>query len=400
MNSHSLEEKLPTTRSFGTSVLPLLETLRRVPKLANAHFLFMLDDVHDLNDAQLRAVNSWIAYRDNTLFSIKIATARSDQQHFKTSTGGTILDGHDFVQIDLETDYQNANSNFGNLAKKVIAKRLSEVEINVAPDAFFPPNESVEAEMQQCRDLVRKRAEKMYPDGPTKKINDYVYKFARAEWFRNRAAHANLPAYAGLQTLVYLSTGVVRNLLEPCYWMFDDALSQAGEGNVERIDPNLQSEKIIDRSKRIWKRLKKLERFVEGCSKDDAEKVHNLFEQLAALFRKRLEEHESEPRANSFTISAMDTEQKSILGRYLDIAQKAQLLYTRTGPGKERGKRETYYIPNRMLWPDRGLDPHGQHARVSIRAQKSNQRYRRHCNPNGRERTKSRKEQWSKGAFR
>ena len=52
----------------------------------------------------------------------------------------------------------------------------------------------------------------------------------------------------------------------------------------------------------------------------------------------------------------------------IEILQKAHLLYIRIGPAKDDGKRETYYIPNKILWPARGLDPYGQHARVSIRA--------------------------------
>jgi hypothetical protein len=52
----------------------------------------------------------------------------------------------------------------------------------------------------------------------------------------------------------------------------------------------------------------------------------------------------------------------------LRILQQAQLLYIRSGPAKDKGKRELYYVPNRMLWPERGLDPHGQHARVSLSA--------------------------------
>ena len=38
------------------------------------------------------------------------------------------------------------------------------------------------------------------------------------------------------------------------------------------------------------------------------------------------------------------------------------------GPAKDGGKREVYYVPNRMLWPVYGLDPIGQHARVSLKA--------------------------------
>lgn len=75
--------------------------------------MLMLDDVHDLNDEQLRTINSWIAYRDHSL-SDHILHLRLDRLHFKTTTGGTILEGHDFVQIDLEQPYHNEESNFGS----------------------------------------------------------------------------------------------------------------------------------------------------------------------------------------------------------------------------------------------------------------------------------------------
>ena len=102
MNSPAPEQLYAETRSFGTSLLPLLDILRNIPRLSNAHFMLMLDDVHDLNDDQVRAVNSWIAYRDHSFFSVKLASARVGQPHYKTSTGGAILEGHDFILIDLE----------------------------------------------------------------------------------------------------------------------------------------------------------------------------------------------------------------------------------------------------------------------------------------------------------
>ena len=151
--------------------------------------------------------------------------------------------------------------------------------------------------------------------------------------------------------------------------MFDDAMSQSGGHQVTSISPKLQRDRIIDRSKKIWERLEHIDRFVEGCSHADAKRVYELFDQLAILFRRRLDEHESEPRAISFTISAMTEDHEKDLLSLIEIARAAQLLYIRSGPAKERGKRETYYVPNRMLWPVRGLDPHGQHARVSIRAE-------------------------------
>lgn len=360
-------------RTLVSLVLPLLDIFKKIPALTSSHFMFMLDDAHDLNDYQIRSMNSWIAYRDHSAFSLKVATAKVGQPHLHTASGGTILEGHDFILIDMEQPYQNDDSNFYGLATKIIEKRLSEQKVGHKAEAFFPINPDFEKEMAECKDVVRKQAEAKYGTKATKQIYDYVYKYARVEWFRNRSPRANRPPYSGFSTLVFLSTGVIRNLLEPCYWMYDDLISRMGSADVtpsavESIPPSLQTERILDRSRRMWDRLREgLDRAVEGCSRLQAIQLFNLFDQLAVLFRKRLLGHKSEPSAISFTISGRDGYEER-LQPLIDIARKAQLLYARTGPAKEKGKREVYYVPNRMLWPDRGLDPHGQHARVSIKA--------------------------------
>jgi hypothetical protein len=362
-----------SARNFSTAVIPFVEMLRRTARLRDSHFMLMIDDAHDLNDFQIRCLNSWIAYRDHSVFSFKAATAKVDQPHRITTTGGSIFEGHDYLLIDMEQPYQNDESNFGRLAERIVQRRLQEVGIDKSPADFFPSDDRFEQEIEQCREVVRERAKEKYPEGTPKAINDYVYKFARAEWFRTRPAHANLPAYSGFQTLVFLSTGVIRNLLEPCYWMYDDARSRAsaegGSGGVQSIGSQVQRDRILDRSRRLWERMRnELDKTVEGCSRKQAEQIYNLFDKLAVLFRERLEKHQSEPRAISFSISGATEEVMDQLRPLLDIARKAQLLYARTGPAKEKGRLQTYYVPNRMLWPVRGLDPYGQHARVSLKA--------------------------------
>ena len=63
----------------------------------------------------------------------------------------------------------------------------------------------------------------------------------------------------------------------------------------------------------------------------------------------------------------MTEEYESLLLPLIDIARKAQLLYLRMSVAKTGARLETYYVPNRMLWPIKGLDPVGQHARVSLK---------------------------------
>lgn len=360
--------------SFGTFLMPLFKMLHGIGSLSNTHFLLMIDDAHDLNKHQVQVLNSWIAYREHALFSFKVATIKVDRPPLITVNGGSILEGHDFTVVDMEKPVQNEQSDFGRLAKQIVARRLERIGCSRSPEEFFPLHPSVEKGLAEAKEVARVEALSKYPDGKTTQITDYVYKYHRAIYFR-RTHKANRPVYSGFKTLVYLSTGVVRNLLEPCYWMYDKAVSEGGGGarmasTITSIDPRVQNEVIMEQSAKTWERLTHgLDKVVVGCSDRDAAALGRLFEQLAQLFRARLYGTGSEPCATSFSISGREREPNiAELDRILDIARKATLLYSREGSGKDYGSRVHYYVPNRMLWPVRGLDPQGQHARVQLPA--------------------------------
>jgi hypothetical protein len=364
----------PPALSFSSGVLPLVTCLRNIPSLSKTHFALMLDDSHDLNSHQIKAMNSWVAYRDNTIFSFKVALAKVDQPTHITRSGGAILEGHDYTQIDMDQPYHNKYSSFGKLAHGIIQKRLSKVNIHVEPEMFFPLNNKFESDLKQYEEEVRAEAESKYGDDK-KKITDHIYKYARAKYFKGKAiSKSNRPPYSGFEILVHMSTGVIRNLLDPCYWMYDSLVSEihASGGDIssiKEIPPNVQREVILDRSKRKWEWIEDgLANSIDGCSLEEGKHIYQLFDQLAILFRNRLLVHESEPRAVTFTISDKKSEHHSALIKLLDKAKKAQILYTYRSSAKDSGSRETYYVPNRILWPERGLDPVGQHARVSLKS--------------------------------
>ncbi len=375
INARKLDVFYEKALSFSSGVVPLLNCLRRVPKLKNTHFSLMIDDAHDLNVHQKRALNSWIAFRDNTLFSFKVAMAKADPPDFLTASGGSILEGHDFTLVDLERPYQNRESEFGKLAKHIVSRRLNKIGFNGGVEEFFPSNPKFEKDLAKSKRIITTEAHEKYPTGTRKQINDYIYKYSRAEYYRTRSSKANLPPYSGFEMLVHLSTGVIRNLLEPCYFMYDHVFSDMSTNDVGKsktmiseIPYSIQNQIIIDRSRQKWDSLKNLDKKVMGCSSVQAGQVYQLFDRLAYLFKQRLLDHKSEPRAITFTISDQDFEYFNDLIDLLMIARKAQLLYEYSSAAKDYGARETYYVPNRMLWPIRGLDPSGQHARVSLRA--------------------------------
>lgn len=370
--SRELDAFHEDTFSFASLVMPLLSLLKRgIPALRDSHYNLLIDDAQALNDAQHRALNSWIAFRDHSLFSFKIATTKVALGTRKTASGSSILEGHDYTTIDLEKPLHNRRTGFYHLAKEIIKKRLTEVGIDASPDQFFPVNEQMQKDLEDAKFAVRKIAIEKFGGKNKKAVADYVYKNARAHYFRSRSPKANLPPYSGFDTLVYISTGVVRNLLEPCYWMFDRAVSDMhsddGDTAPFAISPSIQTEVILERSALTWERLRnRLPNDIEDCSIKQGKQAFQLVDALATHFRQRLLGTGAERGGISFTVSRQKSSAVEDLMPLLRILQSAQMLYVRSGPAKDRGRREPYYVPNRILWPDRGLDPNGQYARVSL----------------------------------
>lgn len=371
--SRQLDAYHEETFSFASLVMPLLALCRRaIRRLSDTHFFLLIDDAHALNELQLQALNSWIAFRDHSLFSFKVATTKVARANRRTTSGGSILEGHDYTTIDLERPLHNRNTGFYQLANKIIARRLTDVEVTATPEEFFPVNPNMDEDLKRAETQTKGIAVAKFESSATKAIADYVYKHSRARYFRERSSRANRPPYSGFETMVYISTGVIRNLLEPCYWMFDRAVSAQGgqpSGKVASISPTIQTEIILERSDDAWARLReRLANDIEGCSIEDGQRAFRLVDTLAAHFRDRLLGDGSEPGALSFTISRQTSPAMESLRPILDILRSAQMLYVRIGTAKDGGRREPYYVPNRILWPARGLDPHGQHARVSLTA--------------------------------
>jgi hypothetical protein len=375
INEYNGDEFYENTMSFSSTIVPFIDIVKSISVFKDSHFLLMLDDAQTMNEYQIKTLNSWIEYRDHANFSFKVATTKVDRPRFITATGGTILEGHDFTSIDMEKPFQNPDSDFYKLAKLIVKKRLELIGLNdIEAEDFFPENPEFTKNIKECEDAVRKEAEDKYPNGSAKQINDHIYKYARAKYYRDRLEEkkgkANMPPYSGFKMITAVSSGIIRNLLEPCFFMFDLAFSNKDIA-IKKIDHKIQNQIIIEKSKELWQDIEDgLDRSVENCSSEQAKQIRQLFNNLMILFRNRLKTHKSEPRAITFTVSQKTTHAKiyNQVKNLLDIARKAQILYTRTSRSKDDGKLETYYIPNRLLFPSLGLDPEGQHARVSLKA--------------------------------
>lgn len=369
INSISSNGFYENAMSFATTIIPFLEINRQVQILSSSHYMLMIDDAQDLNKYHMMILNSWIAYRDHSLFSFKIATVQIPNPIRYTSSHGSIIEGHDYITISMEQPYQNQETDFYKLSEKIIKRRLEKMKLSVSATDFFPTNPAFTKGIDEGKEKAREAAIAKYGQNNVKSVNDYIYKYHRAMYFRNRGTTANRPPYSGFETIIDISTGIVRNMLEPCFWMYDSAINE-NKGVITEINPTIQTNVILERSAFLWKQLMQgLDCIVPDCSKQQGIYISNLFEQLMALFAKRLKSDISEPCAIVFSMSQTDSypdQHKEIL-ELLEIARRAQYIYMRYGNAKEKGKREIYYVPNRMLFPNFGLDPHGQFARVSLK---------------------------------
>ncbi len=331
--------------------------------------MFMLDDAHDLNIFQKKSVNSWIAYRDHSDYSFKVAITSEREYDFITASGGNIIEDHDFTKVERENPYRNSNSDFGQMAKEILQRRLDLYNINVLVEEFFPINSQMAHDLEQAKLKAKADALAKYETGNEKQISDYVYKHYRAHYFKSRSVKSNLPPYSGFDLIIQLSTGVIRNLLVPCHEMYEMMLSKLGEvGVVNEIESSVQTKAINKVSKDKWNSIEHLHRSIEGCTELQKDQLLHLFSNLMTLFKSRLMSNISEPRAIKFIITEQNSDSMNKLEDLLIIARKAQLLYTRSGRSKDDEKNTTYYDPNRPLLPDRGLDPTGQHASISLKS--------------------------------
>ena len=175
VNDHKTPEiSYDQTFTFSSIVVPILSCTRDIPKLKNSHFMLLIDDAHDLNTFQRRALSSWIAYREHSVFSFKAALANVSKSTLKTASGGSILEGHDYTRLDMVQPLHNETSDFGHLAKLVIKRRLEKFVIQTPPDQFFPISDKLRKDLTEAERIVREEAVKKYGTD-SDRISDYVY---------------------------------------------------------------------------------------------------------------------------------------------------------------------------------------------------------------------------------
>ena len=352
------------TSGYHDFLLPLMISLQSFANLKSAPVYLLLDDADKVTEAQQSVMNTWIANRDQAVICLKVSARREGYNTFLTRDGGLIEQPHDYSDIDIEELYTRSKSDYFEKVKLIADRRL---DLSSVPtkniEEFLPPDPGEERLLQRFKKETADEWEK--DKGPGQK-SDYVTRYATARLFQHLRATKRRKSYAGFQNLVHISSGVVRDFLEPSYLMFDQCASKKEDSkSIDVIPPAVQNDVIYEYSEQFL--LVKFEDIRKDLPPErwtQLQSLRTVIESLGRLFYERLHDREArEARLFSFTVRGqVPLDIDEVLG----LGVRHRYFQLRTYSTKEGGGRERWYVLNRRLCPVFKLDPTGFEGRISL----------------------------------
>lgn len=323
-------------------------------------------------------IDSLIAQRSHSDVCFKVAVKKGVYWN-----KGNIQWPHDFSQIDIDELYSTQHTVYYERIKEIANKRLELTGINTDIEDFLPESQSEKQILEEIKSELKEKYaqeyEEKYGDGIDSErlpksdyINNRVSKYAQAEFFRSLKKTGK--SYAGFDNIVHLSSGVIRQFLDICSYMFEEEIKRKGDDNITKISLKAQNDVVkryaddfMDELETTYERLEKEEN-IEGAKLYKG--LYFLIESLGKYYKKRLMDPKfKEPRVFTFTLKdpGKDTEVERILkigvnGEGLTGCFFQSYWYSsKRGIGKYRG-----YAFNRRLCPRYGIDHTSFRGRIEL----------------------------------
>ena len=353
-----------TTTSYHDFLLPFIRATRVMIAKPTAPLYILVDDADHLLLEQQHIVNTWMANRDQRDLCFKVSSRREGYLSFVTRDGVEIDEPHDYSAIDVDDLYTASKSDYAKKVALIANRRLELSEVPTKDiEAFLPLDPYQETVLSQIK---KETADEWDKAGRPGRQSDYVTRYATARLFQRLRSAKQRRNYAGFANIVHLSSGIIRDFLEPCYLMFDKLLDEGQQpSGIAEIAPAIQDDILFQHSETFL-----IHGFEEIRKKTAPEKwgplssLETLVASLGKLFYERLHDPEArEARLFSFTVRG---QVPSDLEDILHLGVHHRYFQLRTYSTKEGGGREKWYILNRRLCPVFKLDPTGFEGRISL----------------------------------
>ena len=346
--------------------LPFVRIIKSLTATPKGPVFLMLDDADNLPIRMQKILNTWVSYRTTDDVCLKAST----QQRYKTwrTTQGVLIERtHDFSEIDISTVYTSKLSQYFDRVRSIVERRLKVNAIQPQdPISFFPEN----IEQNKKLEAIKERISEDWEKGKrvSSRKSDDVLRYTVSEYMKELSIprKKNTYSYAGFKSLVDISSGIIRNFLEPASRMYAE-IEAAGEPEVTQISTKIQNQVIYK-----WSEEYMLEEF-ENLRSDEltehldkynkAEKLKNLIDALGECFHRKLISDDTERRIFSFMVTnPLSPDIQSVMTLAIEWGYFSMKSIAR----KEGAGRNISYTLNRRLAPYFKLDPSGYAAHLSL----------------------------------
>lgn len=356
------------TSGYHDFLLPFMKEVQILLGNPELSVYLLIDDAGRVLPEQQKIINSWIANRDQNVICIKASAVREDYRTFKTKDEWLIDEVHDFTEIDIESIYTNDQTNYKKKVALIAERRLKISDLPTKSiDEFLPSDIEQDKRLEEIKIIMGDEWER----NPVGRKEDYIYRYSIARLFQELGQKKQRRNYAGYNNLVNISSGVVRDFLEPCYLMFDRYVSKGNQdiSKIQNIPQFIQNQVIFEYSEGMIIKFDQIINELGETEYDVGRMLRTLVESLGKLFYEKLHDPNArEARLFSFTIKN-ESELTIDIRKALELGLKYRYFQKRTYSSKEGGGREPWYILNRRLCPVYKLDPSGFEGRISLTSQ-------------------------------
>lgn len=352
---------------YSTALEPIVNLLRQLNFMCKGPVYLFVDDADYLTSEQTSVLNSFISRRrvDNICF--KVGTQLS-YKHYVAIDGRRIESPHDFSEIRLDIPQTgDRKKRYHEILSSVIKKRLMSYQISISPLDYFPEDDK---QIEAIKKIAHRLKDIHRDDVREYRGGDMAYRLARPEYMRGLGGiskQSQRYSYSGFEQLAHISSGVIRNFLEPASKMFNEQLDGCQAGTYpSSISPTIQDKVIREESDDFKGNLLAGFRaslpvlFMESerdYQSQLASKLERLVDCLGAAFHAQLMNSEkSERRVFSFALSDYPSRN---LKETLELGVKEGVLLHHYIGKKDGFGKTDLYILSRRLAPAFKLDPNG-----------------------------------------
>lgn len=331
---------------FIDFLLELLSEIRNLSFMPNAPIYLLIDDADNLSKIQTKILNTWVSYRSSKTISFKIST-QLRYKTYKTLNNSRIDTPHDYSEINISDIYTSKKGLYKERIRDAVKRRLNKFGFkDTEVEEFFPPDLNQQEEIDKIFEMYEK--DHGY---------DYAYRYAKPDFMKSMKGNLNHFSYAGFDSLVNISSGVMRHFIDFAHRMYTRQVTKSSGDQIHYITDSIQDEEIKEYAAWFYDENFTKLREDEGNTEeeiDDFDKLRNLIEALGQTFHLILFSDATERRVFSF---ALQDEPDEELRRVLRLGVETgyfhkSLIGNKMGTGKAQ-----LYIMNRLLAPYFKLDP-------------------------------------------